>query len=128
MQKLTETVLEKSDTGTFTLMEVTRIEKGGGGKSEPGFHAGDSYLMASPLKALADYALLSSALDQMGPWMGKNVQADRVGCLEQLQERIEAIDWKQAREDVRRFVKSNELPSLDLYNAEFFLAQATKLA
>jgi hypothetical protein len=31
------------------------------------------------------------------------------------------------REDVHRFVKSNELPSLDLWSAEFFLAQADKL-
>ncbi len=35
--------------------EVTRIEKEGGGKSEPGFQAGESFLIASPLKALADY-------------------------------------------------------------------------
>ena len=35
--------------------EVTRIEKDGNGKSEPGFHAGESFFMASPLKALADY-------------------------------------------------------------------------
>jgi predicted nucleotidyltransferase component of viral defense system len=76
----------------------------------------------------ANYPLLSSALNQIGPWTGRNVQADRTWCLEQLQERIKAIDWKQAREDVRRFVKSNELPSLDLWSAEFFLAQAAKLA
>jgi len=76
----------------------------------------------------ANYALLSSALNQIGPWTGKNVQANKTWCLERLQERIKAIDWKQAREDVRRFVKSNELPSLELWNAEFFLAQATKLA
>jgi hypothetical protein len=35
--------------------EVTRIEKDGGSKSEPGFHISESFLMASPLKALADY-------------------------------------------------------------------------
>jgi hypothetical protein len=35
--------------------EVTRIEKEGSSKTESGFHASDSYLMASPLKALADY-------------------------------------------------------------------------
>lgn len=35
--------------------EVTRIEKEGGSKTEPGFHASESFLMASPLKALADY-------------------------------------------------------------------------
>jgi hypothetical protein len=75
----------------------------------------------------ANYALLSPALDQIGPWKGKNVRADRAWCLEQLLERIKAMDWKQAREDVRRFVKSNELPSLDFWSAEFFLAQAAKL-
>jgi len=75
----------------------------------------------------ADYEPLSSALNQTGPWKGKNDKADRTWCLEQLQERLKAIDWKQAREDVRRFVKSNELPSLELWNAEFFQAQATKL-
>jgi len=76
----------------------------------------------------ANYALLSSALDQTGLWKGKNVKADRAWCLEQLQGRIKAIDWKQAREDVRRFIKSNEQPSLELWNAEFFQTQATKLA
>jgi predicted nucleotidyltransferase component of viral defense system len=76
----------------------------------------------------ANYALLSSALNQIGRWTGKNVQADRAWCFEQLHERIKAIDWKQAREDVRRFVKSSELPSLDLWSEEFFLAQAAKLA
>jgi hypothetical protein len=76
----------------------------------------------------ANYALLSSALNQLGPWKGKNIPADRTWCYERLQERIKAIDWKKAREDVRRFVKSNELPSLDLWSTEFFLTQAAKLA
>ncbi len=35
--------------------DVTRIEKSVGGSSEPGLHAGESFLVASPLKALADY-------------------------------------------------------------------------
>jgi len=48
--------------------------------------------------------------------------------LEQLRARIESTDWKHAREDVRRFVKPNELPSLNLWSREFFLAQADKLA
>jgi predicted nucleotidyltransferase component of viral defense system len=76
----------------------------------------------------ANYALLFSALNQAGPWKGKNVKADRAWCLEQLKDRIKAIDWKQVREDVRWFVKSNEQPSLELWNAEFFQAQAAKLA
>jgi hypothetical protein len=35
--------------------DIIRIEKDSGNKSEPGFHTGESFLMASPLKALADY-------------------------------------------------------------------------
>jgi predicted nucleotidyltransferase component of viral defense system len=76
----------------------------------------------------ANYELVSSALNQTGPWMGKNIKADRAWCLARLQDRIKAIDWKQAREDVRRFIKLNEQPSLELWNAEFFQTQATKLA
>ena len=76
----------------------------------------------------ANYALLTSALDQMGPWKGRGVRADPPWCIEQVRARIEATDWKHARDDVRRFVKPNELPSLDLWSREFFLAQADKLA
>jgi predicted nucleotidyltransferase component of viral defense system len=79
-------------------------------------------------KTSTNYALLSSALRQMDPWKDQEVQADRAWCLEQLRARIRGTDWKQAREDVRRFVKPNELPSLDLWGREFFLAQADKLA
>jgi hypothetical protein len=39
---------------TVFYTEVTRIDKSGG-KSEPGFQTGESFLLASPLKALADY-------------------------------------------------------------------------
>jgi len=74
-----------------------------------------------------NYALLSSALNQMGPWKDQAVQADHSWCLEQLRIKIEATDWKHAREDVRRFVKPNELSSLDIWSREFFLAQTNKL-
>lgn len=74
-----------------------------------------------------NYALLSSALNQLGPWEGQAIEADRPWCLEQMQAKIETTDWQQAREDVRRFVKQNELPSLELWSREFFLAQAQKL-
>ena len=79
-------------------------------------------------KTPANYALLSAALDQVGPWAGQGVRVDRDWCWAQLRARIETTDWKHAREDVRWFVKPNESPSLDLWSREFFLAQADKLA
>jgi hypothetical protein len=77
-------------------------------------------------KTPINYALLSAALTQMGPWKGGAVRADRAWCLQQLRSKIEATDWKQAREDVHRFVKRNEQPSLAVWSREFFLAQCEK--
>ncbi len=74
-----------------------------------------------------NHALLSSALDQQGPWAGTQPQADLEWCVAHLTTAIRAIDWKQAREDVRRFLKPREWPSLELWSSEFFLAQLHKL-
>jgi hypothetical protein len=79
-------------------------------------------------KTPVNYGLLSSALAQLGPWQGQRVRTDRDWCVRHLRTKIDAMDWKQAREDVRRFVKPNELPSLDLWSRKFFLAQCEKLA
>ncbi len=76
----------------------------------------------------ANYALLSTALNQMGSWKKQGVQADRSWCVEQLRDKIKATNWDRARKDVHRFVKPNELQSLDLWSREFFLSQADKLA
>ncbi|HET6429057.1 MAG TPA: nucleotidyl transferase AbiEii/AbiGii toxin family protein [Phycisphaerae bacterium] len=75
----------------------------------------------------ANYRLLSAALAQMGPWKDQSPSVDRDWCVEQLRARIEAVDWKHAAEEVRRFLKPGELPSLEIWGREFFLHQAEKL-
>ena len=79
-------------------------------------------------KTPANYDLLASALAQLGPWKQQQLHVDRDWCFDQLRAKIEMTDWKRAREDVRRFVKPNEAPSLDLWSRDFFLAQCNKLA
>ncbi len=74
-----------------------------------------------------NYELLSSALSQLGPWQGQELTIDRTWCVEQLQTKTKATDWPHARDDVRRFLKPAELPSLELWGRNFFLAQAEKL-
>ncbi|MBM3791112.1 MAG: nucleotidyl transferase AbiEii/AbiGii toxin family protein [Acidobacteria bacterium] len=74
-----------------------------------------------------NYDLLASALSQVGPWQGHLLSLDRDWCLAELRATIEATDGERTREDVRRFVKTSELPSLDLWSREFFLAQCEKL-
>jgi hypothetical protein len=42
------------------------------------------------------------------------------------EERIDSVDWAAAREDVRRFVKVSEYPSLELWSRELFLSRLDK--
>ena len=74
-----------------------------------------------------NYELLAAALMQLGPWQGQDLDIDRDWCVEQLRAKIEETDWPQARGDVRRFLKPDELPSLELWGKEFFLGQTEKL-
>jgi predicted nucleotidyltransferase component of viral defense system len=74
-----------------------------------------------------NHPLLSAALDQQGPWAGTHPVTDDAWCLARLETAVKALDWIQAREDVRRFLKPRETPSLDVWSAEFFLAQCRKL-
>lgn len=78
-------------------------------------------------KTPINYALLSSALNQTGPWKNQNISADRDWCARELQQKIESIDWPRTREDVQRFIKPHELPSLELWGPAFFTAQCKKL-
>jgi len=78
-------------------------------------------------KTPVNHALLSSALDQQGPWQGKHPATTDAWCGEALGAAIEALDWKQARQDVQRFVKPHELPSLELWTRVYFLQQCRKI-
>jgi predicted nucleotidyltransferase component of viral defense system len=85
------------------------------------------FLWYAARRVPVNHALLSASLDQAGPWAGHGLRSDDAWCAGQLQQKIAALDWHQAREDVRRFVKPAELASLDYWSAAFFLAQCAKL-
>ncbi|MFP1130156.1 nucleotidyl transferase AbiEii/AbiGii toxin family protein [Asticcacaulis sp. W401b] len=72
--------------------------------------------------------LLSAALRQKGPWAGQtDLQVDMDWVHAALTNRIDAIVWSDAAEDVRRFLRPSEAKSLDLWSARFFHARAQKL-
>jgi predicted nucleotidyltransferase component of viral defense system len=74
-----------------------------------------------------NYEFLSSALQQQGPWSGKDVQVDLKWCLEHLETKISSVDWEAAIDDVHRFIKPAELPSLELWTKDLFLSQLRKI-
>lgn len=73
-----------------------------------------------------NHALLSDALHQLGPWTGRRPKTDAAWCARELRNLIEKTDFSKAGEDVRRFVKPRELPSLGLWKKDFFLQQCRK--
>ncbi|MBI9017356.1 MAG: nucleotidyl transferase AbiEii/AbiGii toxin family protein [Phycisphaerae bacterium] len=74
-----------------------------------------------------NYDFLSSALNQLGPWKNQSIQAGLSWLTQQLKQRIMSLDFKATVQDVRRFIRLNELRSLDLWSQELFLSQLSKL-
>ena len=75
-----------------------------------------------------NHALLSAALNQQGPWAGSAPSTDTTWCINALCARIDTIDWQKAAQDVTRFLKPIEIPSLALWSRDFFLSQCRKLS
>ena len=73
-----------------------------------------------------NYAFLTSAINQLGPWQGGGVLADKNWVVSELKEKITAMNWKQAVDDVRHFIRVNEQPSLELWGSDLFLHQLDK--
>lgn len=74
-----------------------------------------------------NYDFLTSAINQIGPWQGQSITINKAWLLNELKRTITSMNWKQAAEDVRRFVRVEEQPSLDLWSKELFLGQLDKL-
>ena len=74
-----------------------------------------------------NYEFLASALKQQGTWKDQIINVNLEWCMAQLEKTIKSINWKATAEDVRRFVRVAEQPSVDLWSKEFFLAQLEKL-
>ncbi len=71
---------------------------------------------------------LEAALIQAGPWAGQNeLKVDIEWLAGALQTAIAAIDWKDAAEDVRRFLRQGEMKSLELWSERFFHAKLEKM-
>ena len=72
-----------------------------------------------------DLALLESGLQQGGKY--GDVRVDRVWYFNAMEEKIRQVNWKQAKADVRRFIRPNEIAILDLWSTDYFLGHLDKL-
>lgn len=79
------------------------------------------------VKAKLNHVLLSSALNQQGPWAGKGISTCDEWVRERLLEVIAKMDWPAAKRDVLTFVYATDRRSLDLWNGDFFSSLAERL-
>jgi len=71
---------------------------------------------------------LQAALIQKGPWQDKqDLAVDKDWLKDTLSNKIENLDWDQAKTDVRPFLRPNEATALDLWGTSFFNAKLDKL-
>lgn len=71
---------------------------------------------------------LEAALRQFGPWSDDRDLSVNSAWLEKaMGEKIASIDWDEAKEDVRRFLRATEANSLDLWSERFFASKLVKL-
>lgn len=72
---------------------------------------------------------LQAALLQSGPWANEQtLHVDNHWLEVNLGAAIKAIVWRDAADDVGRFLRPQEAKSLDLWSERFFLAKLAKLA
>ena len=75
-----------------------------------------------------NYELLKSALFQMGPYQGQDIgEVNRDFVVRELSSKIKALDWKEVRRDVERFLKPEELDTLKLWDEDLFLERVQKI-
>ena len=70
---------------------------------------------------------LQSALYQYGPWEGQTIDVDTEWLNHTLLEKVAAIDWNEAIQDVERFLNTAEQQSLTLWSHEFFTRKIERL-
>ncbi len=72
---------------------------------------------------------LQNALIQYGPWEGQEkLVIDESWVRDELQKKIDSIEWAEAAADVAPFLKLGEQESLTLWDSRFFSAKLKKLA
>ncbi|MGE3319924.1 MAG: nucleotidyl transferase AbiEii/AbiGii toxin family protein [Candidatus Berkiella sp.] len=79
-------------------------------------------------KIKPNLALLQNAIHQTGPWQGKKIQVTSEWLTKALTDKIQAMNWKETSEDVRRFLNTNDRKQLQLWGNELFLDRVEKLA
>ena len=70
---------------------------------------------------------LKNALKQCGPYQETDIPMSNEWILEELQKKIQTVNWTRVINDVEKFVRAEQFESLQLWNADFFEYHRLKL-
>lgn len=76
---------------------------------------------------LPNLGLLQNALQQAGPFAGKDVEVNAVWLQQALLERIQSLDWEEAIRDVEPFLSAMERRSLTVWGEPLFSERVQQL-
>ena len=86
------------------------------------------FLWYTSRNVVPNYELLANALEQQGSWTGRKPEVTPEWFVDAMRNRIEKIDWQTARNDIARFIMSNEQEGIELWSKELFLNRLDRLA
>ena len=78
-------------------------------------------------KTEPDLNLLRHALQQLGPWVGQEIEVTLRWVQENMDAAIRRIPWTAARDDVQRLLPLREQEGLRAWSADFFLQQLARM-
>lgn len=79
-------------------------------------------------KIVPNYVHLTQAINQAGPWKKQNIKVTKSWLIESLTEKIEKIDWVNAKHDAENFLREQERERLRVWDTDFFLAMVKELS
>lgn len=74
-----------------------------------------------------NYLLLKNALYQAGPYKEQKIPYDKKWLYEELEKKIDALDWKIAKRDVENFLRPEERKFVESWSKELFQKQIEKI-
>lgn len=78
-------------------------------------------------KTRINFELLTSAINQQGPWANKDIIADKTWLIENLTKKILHMNWNHIINDVKPLLNAHEQSSLSVWGTAFFLSILDKL-
>lgn len=79
-------------------------------------------------KVPLNFAFLKNALYQSGPWQDKVLNINRDWIIEQLQVKVNSINWDEAKLDVAKFLRRKEAENLKIWGTSLFISTIDKFS